>query len=79
MSEAPGQPKTPTKIGSDFKLVLVVGCLLTFLFLAVAGGFALVVNSPNALQTRVIETCLDLAKFGAGAIFGLLGGRSVKR
>ena len=79
MGEPIGQSKTPTRIGSDFKLVLIVGWLLTLLFLAAASGVALLVSSPNSMQTRVIETCLDLAKFGAGAIFGLLGGRSTKR
>lgn len=71
--------RKPVALSSDFKLVLVTGSLLTVLFLAVAGAFAVFVPAPSPMQIRVIEACLDLSKFGAGAIFGLLGGRSTKR
>jgi hypothetical protein len=69
----------PVPVRSDFKIVLLCAFGLVAGCLVFAGIFALMVAQPTPMQQKVIEHCLDLSKIGAGAIFGLLGGRSLRR
>jgi len=55
------------------------GCLsLTILCLLIGVIFSILVAAPSDSQSKAISTCFDISKFGAGAIFGLLGGKLAK-
>jgi len=55
------------------------GCLLLTIFcLLIAVVFSFLVANPTESQSKVISSCMDVSKFGAGAIFGLLGGKLAK-
>ena len=65
-------------VTKDFKLVFL-GCLfLTVVALVIAVIFSYSIANPSETQKEVIKSCQDIAKFGSGAIFGLIGGKLSK-
>jgi hypothetical protein len=59
-----------------FKLIFVTVVVLTVIF--IAGGAWVSLQPTQTDQTKeLIATLLTLGKAGAGAIFGLLGGKSL--
>jgi hypothetical protein len=51
---------------------------ITTIALIIAVVFAITFKDLTDAQSRVMNHCLDICKFGAGAIFGLIGGKLAK-
>ncbi len=60
---------------SHFKLALAAVAAVTFVCLALWVVMVFAVTSPTTSQTALIETVSHVFAAGAGAIFGLLGGK----
>lgn len=73
-----GTSSTPVQsipLSPTFKLVFYAALGLTLLSLLIALGISFV-ETPNAAQKEIFNTCAVTWKIGVGAIIGLIGGKA---
>ena len=61
----------------QFKWALIAVVGLTVLSIGVSVGLAISYDEPSEQIDEIIRGGMDLFKIGAGAVFGLLGGKSL--
>jgi hypothetical protein len=68
----------PVRIPPAFKFVVLMVAAVTIGSGATEIGLALLLNHPTAMQQSAFEAMDSTWKLGIGALFGLLGGKSVR-
>jgi hypothetical protein len=75
MEDNIGQEPDVITLSPAFKLILLVVLGLTILFLVVSLGLAILYSDPPEHVKGLLIACTHLFAAGAGAVFGLLGGK----
>jgi hypothetical protein len=70
-----GQEPGNITLSPAFKLILLVVLGLTILFLIVSLALAVMFSDPPEHVKALLIACTHLFAAGAGAVFGLLGGK----
>jgi hypothetical protein len=71
---------SPSAISPEFKLVFLTAAGGTILFVVICVATTILAGKemPPAWE-KLVQSLLDLAKIGVGAIAGLLGGKAISR
>lgn len=74
----PPDALSPHSVSPHFRLIFLTVVALTVGSILLALALAVLVPQPNDRVLGVYNLVLHLGEFGGGAIFGLLGGKSLQ-